>query len=161
MKFKQASTSSCTHTNQFKPGIFPMLSNMRFGITQSHLCAAQLCFHACVVHPRLRTQHDAPDALCHCGFVSCLLHENPMWAGDDVHISVFNGAVHMQSERVGFQSGRGWHSNVRDLGPNLQEGVRCCVDSSRVASRRTADLTFTPHQDLFVGPAFPVLWRRS
>ncbi|ELR23174.1 PhytanoylCoA dioxygenase (PhyH) superfamily protein [Acanthamoeba castellanii str. Neff] len=46
-------------------------------------------------------------------------------------------AVHMQSEHVGFQSGRGWHSNVRDLGPNLQEG------------------------DLFVGPAFPVLWRRS
>jgi hypothetical protein len=45
MKFKQASKSSCTHTNQFKPGIFPTLSNMRFGITQSSSCAARLCFH--------------------------------------------------------------------------------------------------------------------
>jgi hypothetical protein len=81
-------------------------------------------------HPRLRTQHDAPDALRHCGFVSTtssMDRSELVMLMMSLSAFIFNVAVHMQSEHVGFQSGRGWHSNVRDLGPNLQEGVRCCV----------------------------------
>jgi len=46
-------------------------------------------------------------------------------------------AVHMMSKDCGYQSGHGWHHNVRDMGPNLKEG------------------------DLFAGPNFPVLYNRD
>eukprot|EP01113_Clastostelium_recurvatum_P041315 TRINITY_DN6543_c0_g1_i1.p1 TRINITY_DN6543_c0_g1~~TRINITY_DN6543_c0_g1_i1.p1 ORF type:complete len:329 (+),score=53.27 TRINITY_DN6543_c0_g1_i1:899-1885(+) len=43
-------------------------------------------------------------------------------------------AVHMQSEGCGFQSGKGWHHNMKDLGPDPKEGQR------------------------FDGPLFPILF---
>jgi len=43
-------------------------------------------------------------------------------------------AIHMQSKNCAYQTGKGWHHNVKDLGPMAKEG------------------------DLFVGSAFPVLY---
>lgn len=43
-------------------------------------------------------------------------------------------AIHMQGKDCGYRSGKGWHHNIRDMGPELKEG------------------------DLFVGPAFPTLY---
>jgi len=45
-------------------------------------------------------------------------------------------AVHMMSKNCGYQPGKGWHHNLRDIGPNVKEG------------------------DLFIGPAFPVLFKK-
>jgi len=44
-------------------------------------------------------------------------------------------AVHMMSKNCAYQSGKGWHHNLRDMGPDVKDG------------------------DLFVGPAFPVLYK--
>jgi len=46
-------------------------------------------------------------------------------------------AIHMQSQKCAYQTGKGWHHNLRDMGPNVKEG------------------------DLFQGPAFPVMYSNS
>ena len=46
-------------------------------------------------------------------------------------------AVHMQPDNCFYQTGKGWHHNVKDLGP------------------------FAKHGDRFVGPTFPVLYSKK
>jgi len=46
-------------------------------------------------------------------------------------------AIHMMSKDCGYQSGKGWHHNVKDLGPYAKDG------------------------DLFEGPLFPVLYKQT
>jgi len=77
---------------------------------------------------------------------------NPMKAGEVIfhHALTFHAsgpnttndpryamAVHMQPQNCEYQSGHGWHHNLRDMGPHVKDG------------------------DMFVGPAFPVLHKRT
>lgn len=53
----------------------------------------------------------------------------------------------MQPQHCAYQSGFGWHHNLRDMGPYVKDGMSSFI------------INFLG--DLFVGSAFPVLYRTS
>jgi ectoine hydroxylase-related dioxygenase (phytanoyl-CoA dioxygenase family) len=65
---------------------------------------------------------------------SLTLHGSGANTRDEPRLAI---AVHMMSQNCAYQSGHGWHHNLKDLGPNAKDG------------------------DLFVGECFPLLYQKE